>query len=201
MAEKWSVAGEMMETCNCEAACPCLFLGPPTDGDCSALFGWHVEKGSFGDATLDGLNVVLAAYIPGLITDGNWKAALYIDESADDAQKDALTQIFAGQAGGHPAVLASLIGEVLGVKSVPIEIQKEGKRRSLRIPGVAEAEIEAIEGANGAEITLSNVTLELSPSPTQVIARSKKVTYSDYDLQWELSGKSGNYLRFAYESD
>jgi hypothetical protein len=41
-----------------------------------------------------------------------------------------LTQIFSGQAGGHLAGLAPLIGEILGVKPAPIEYRSEGKRRS-----------------------------------------------------------------------
>jgi hypothetical protein len=36
-------------------------------------------------------------------------------------QRDGLMQIFSGQAGGHPAVLASFIGQLLGVKSSVIE--------------------------------------------------------------------------------
>jgi hypothetical protein len=61
-----------------------------------------------------------------------WKVALYVDERANQDQRDALTQIFSGQASGHLASVAPLIGEVLGVKAVPIEYRSEGRRRSLR---------------------------------------------------------------------
>jgi len=199
MAQEWNVTGDMLEACNCEAECPCFFLSPPTEGDCKTIIGWHIDNGKFGDIALDGLNVLFAAYVPGLVSDGNWKAALYLDERANEEQKNALTQIFSGQSGGHPAILGSFIGEVLGVKSVPIEYQAEGKRRSIRIPDIAEADIEAITDANGNLVTLSNPPLQLSPEPTQVISRSKRLSYRDYNLQWDLEGKSGNYLAFAYE--
>ena len=42
-----------------------------------------------------------------------WKVALYVDERANQDQRDALTQIFSGQASGHLASVAPLIGEVL----------------------------------------------------------------------------------------
>src|ERR1700730_8074076 len=46
---------------------------------------------------------------------------IYVDEQANQGRQDALTQIFSGQAGGHLAGLAPLVGEVLGVKAAPIE--------------------------------------------------------------------------------
>jgi hypothetical protein len=130
-----------------------------------------------------------------------WKAALYLDETADQAQNEALTQIFAGQAGGHPAKLGAHIGEVLGVKSVAIDYQANGKRRSIRIAGVAEAEIEAIEGQGGAEVTVENHPLCISPGYPAVTAKSKKLSYQDYGLQWEISEKTGFFSPFTYQGD
>src|SRR5512135_1072165 len=147
MPEKWSLTGTYLETCNCEVGCPCVFLSPPTTGDCTVLVGWHIDKGSHGNVALDGLNVALAVNSPGHMATTKWKAALYFDDKASEAQKNALMQIFTGQAGGHPAVLVSFVGEVLGAKSVGIDYHANGKRRSLKIADVVEAEIEAINGA------------------------------------------------------
>ena len=82
---------------------------------------WHINQGHLGNQSLDGLNVALAPYSPGTMIDGNWQAALYVDEQADDTQLDALVQIFSGQQGGHPAILMSFVSEVLGVKKVKID--------------------------------------------------------------------------------
>src|SRR5499433_3576570 len=65
MAIKWQLAGTYFETCNCEVACPCVFLSAPTTGECTLLVGWHIERGSFDNVPLDGLNVALAAHTPG----------------------------------------------------------------------------------------------------------------------------------------
>jgi len=200
MAEKWNLAGTYFEACNCDVACPCVFLSPPTTGECKALLGWHIDKGSFGDVTLEELNVALYVHSPGNMVEGNWKAALYLDERASDSQKDSLTQIFAGQAGGHLATLASFIGEVLGVKNTPIEYKAEGKCRSLQIPDVAEAEIEALAGQGDAEVTISNHPLAVTPGQTLVVSKSKRVSYNDYGLQLEVSDKNGFYSPFTYQS-
>jgi hypothetical protein len=199
MANKWSITGTYFEACNCETACPCVFLSPPTEGDCRALLGWHIEKGSFGDVSLDGLNVALFINSPGNMEQGKWKVALYVDEKANQEQNDSLTQIYGGQAGGHFATLGALIEAVVGVSSVPIDYQAEGKRRSLRIPNVADAEIEALTGQGGADVNISNHPLAVAPGQTVVAARSKKASYSDHGLQLEVSGKNGFYSPFVYQ--
>ncbi|MBI3680386.1 MAG: DUF1326 domain-containing protein [Acidobacteria bacterium] len=38
-------------------ACPCIFLSPPTEGDCTAVVGWHIDTGNLGAVDLAGLNV------------------------------------------------------------------------------------------------------------------------------------------------
>ncbi len=199
MSEKWTLAGTYFEACNCDAACPCIFLSDPTPGDCKVFVGWHVDKGSSGKVALDGLNVALAVHAPGNMATTKWKAALYFDDKATEAQKNALTQIFTGQAGGHPAVLVSFVGEVLGTKSVGIDYHADGKRRSLKIANVVESEIEAISGAGGADVTVNAPPLSIAPGYAATVAKSKKLSYHDYGLKWEISGKNGFFSPFAYE--
>ncbi len=198
MAEKWNLKGTYFEACNCEAVCPCVVLNAPTQGECTGLVGWHIEKGAFGGVKLDGLNVALAIHSPGHMMEVKWKAALYLDERADEAQTSALTKIFTGQAGGVPGELVPFVGEMLGVKSVPIDYRAEGKRRSLRIAGVAEADIEAIAGQGGADVTLDHVPFTPVPGHPQVVAKSGKLHYRDHGLRWEISGKNGFYSDFSY---
>ena len=87
----WSLKGTYMETCNCDAACPCVFLSDPTQGDCTVVLGWHIEAGKLGGVSLDGLNVAMAVLSPGNMAKVKWKAALYIDETASAEQQQALT--------------------------------------------------------------------------------------------------------------
>lgn len=200
MPQGWDLAGTYFETCNCEVACPCVFHSPPSMGQCTVLVAWHVDRGKFNGVLLNDLNVALAVRSPGNMIQGNWQAALYIDDRATTGQKDALMRIFTGQAGGHPAMLVSLVTQFLGAKSLPIEYQAQGKRRSLRIPGVAEAEIEALSGQGGAEATISGHPLCIAPGHPAVVAKSKRLSYRDYDFRWEISDRNGFYSTFAYQA-
>src|SRR4051794_35848564 len=40
----WSLNGSYFETCNCETSCPCIWLQPPSEGNCTLLMGWHIES-------------------------------------------------------------------------------------------------------------------------------------------------------------
>jgi hypothetical protein len=196
----WRVSGIYAEACSCDAVCPCTLLGAPTKGYCQALVAWHIEDGRYGETQLAGLNALLAVSAPDRMTKGNWKVALYLDERATPEQGDALAGIFSGKAGGHLARIAPLIGQVLGVKAVPIFFDAQPKRRRFYIPGTAQAEIAAIEGAGGGEATIRGAPATLAPGQTQVLSRSIQVNYSDYGLSWELTEKNGFYAPFAYAS-
>lgn len=199
MDNQWKVAGTYFEACNCEAACPCVFTGPPTEGDCNALIGWHVDQGSFDGTRLDGLNAALFAHTPGHMLETKWQVALYVDERASEAQRDALTSIFSGAAGGPLAALAPLIGEVLGVRSAAIDYRSDGRQRALTIAQVADMEVEAIEGQGGAEVTIANMPITPVPGHPAVVCRSKRLNFHDHGFDVEVSKKNGFYSPFSYQ--
>ena len=196
----WSLSGTYFESCNCDTACPCVFLSEPTEGECTVLVGWHIEKGNADEVALDGLNVALALKSPGHMAQVPWTVALYLDERADGKQSAALTRIFTGRAGGHPERLASHIGDVLGISSVAIEFEADGRRRSLRIGDVGSVEIEAIEGQQGEPVTVTGHPLCIAPGYPAVAARSTRLDYHDHGLDWELSEKNGLFSPFVYEA-
>jgi hypothetical protein len=106
----WRLEGDYFDGCNCKSICPCVFALIPTEGDCKGLAAWHIEKGHFTTGTnndtnnnkddiesinLANLNVIIAVHAPGhMFTGPKWKIALYLDEKANNDQKDALTKIF-----------------------------------------------------------------------------------------------------------
>ncbi|HXZ49324.1 MAG TPA: DUF1326 domain-containing protein [Usitatibacter sp.] len=200
MAEAWKVGGTYFESCNCAAACPCVFLSAPTEGQCTVLLAWHIDKGSFGRVALDGLNAALLAHSPGHMMKTKWKVALYLDESANAEQQKALGAIFSGQAGGHLAALGPLIGEVMGAKPVRIEYAAAGKTRRMRIPKLAEMEIEALEGQGGADVTIENHPFTAVPGEPAVVGTSKKLSVHDHGISLDISGRNGFYSAFAYHS-
>ncbi|KRR26282.1 hypothetical protein CQ14_01845 [Bradyrhizobium lablabi] len=194
----WNVKGRFMESCNCEAMCPCVVGNAPTVGMCTVLLGYHIETGRKGDVTLDGLNVVRMNFSPSHMTKGNWRGAFYIDERANPAQREALSAIFSFKPGGAFAAQAGMVAEVLGVKFVPITFESKGRQWKLAIAGIGDADIAAIEGRDGKEISVENLRAYGFPI---VAAKSTHTAYKDFDLQWEISGKSGFYsTSFAFSS-
>ena len=200
-ATKWNLSGTYFESCDCEIACPCIFLSAPSteEGDCNVLIVWDIESGNFGDTDLSGLNVAMAAHAPGLMIDGNWKVALYLDEGANESQQAALTQVFGGQVGGVFEIFAGFISEILGVSSASIEYKSQGKSRSVTVGNIAEASIEAIEGLEGSDVTVSGNPLGVVPGVPVVVSRSSVNTFEDHDMKWDVSGKNGYYSAFSYE--
>lgn len=194
----WNLKGQYFESCNCEAACPCVFLSPPTEDDCTVLVGWHIDQGEFDGTGLDGLNVAMAVHSPGHMAKVQWRAALYFDDRASEPQSHALATVFSGRAGGHPARLATHIGEVLGAGPASIEFETQGKRTSMRIADIADVAIAASSGQGDAEITVENHPLAISPGFPAVVSRSEHLTYDDHGMQWELAKKSGFYSPFEY---
>ena len=195
----WRLQGRYFETCNCEVACPCVWLQPPTEGECKLLVAWHIEDGHLEDVRLDGLNVALACHATEKMINGGWSAALYLDERAGDRQIEALTRIFTGQVGGHLGVLIGFVGNVWGIHKVAIQYHEEGDRRSLTIPEIAEAEIQSIQGLTGGDALIDNPPLCVVTSHPSIVAKSTRYRYSDHEQNWEFSERNGYHSAFIYQ--
>ncbi len=202
MTEKnWKIEGDYFEACNCDTICSCIVLENPDQGECDLTVAWHIDKGQFDNTSLDGLNVAAIFHTPGnMLTGPKWKAALYLDDRATKEQADALGKIYLGKAGGFFEVIAGFIGELAGVRRVPIKFEADGKRRrTLQIPSTIDVTIEGLEGADKSkEVTVSNMPLYAAPGFAAVVAKSTKNSYSDHGMKWDNSGKNGFYSKFAY---
>lgn len=75
--------------------------------------------------------------------------AWHVDEGASGEQSGALGAIFSGQAGGHLANVAPLIGTVAGVWPAPISFERSGTVRRLKVGEFAQAEVAEIVGMDG----------------------------------------------------
>jgi hypothetical protein len=199
-APAWSLRGEYFENCNCTVACPCIFsaaapfTSSPTEGACEVAFAFHLDEGTFGDVALNGLNVGMIARTPGPMIEGNWTVALYVDERADQRQQEALQAIFAGAAGGVMGGFAPLIGEVLGVKAVPIDYRVEGKRRSVEIPDIMQLAVRPVPSIAGEDQEMVAINAHpFAPAGVAMAVGEDGSTWSDYGLRWDNSGRNGHY--------
>ncbi len=202
--QQWSLSGEYFENCNCDVVCPCeispggFLTAMPDNGDCNVVLVFHVNGGQYGNVDLSGLTAILAAHAPGVMGEGNWSAALYLDAKGSEEQQQALRAIFGGHAGGPPAVLTPLIGQVAGVKSLPIEYRNEGKQRSARMDGVLDANIQAVPAAVPDAVVIKLNANPLFPGQDWVQAYGTQTTYTDYDFQWDNTGKCADYAKFEW---
>ena len=203
---RWQLTGDYFANCGCDVVCPCLLSsGPfmsakPTQGVCEIAFVYHVEHGSYGDLTLDGLNAIVVARAPGPMGEGNWTVAVYVDDRADEAQQQALQAIFTGAAGGPPGGLAVLVSTVLGVKTVPIHFSKAGKRRAVEVPGVLQLAVHATPGLDPEkEVWIPNAH-PFAPEGMALAVGEEGNVWTDYGMRWDNSGKFGDYASIKWSN-
>ena len=142
----WTLKGSYVETCSCELMCPCnlSFDHGATYDFCRATLVFHLREGDVDGTDISGLRIAFIIDTPKVMTEGNWRMGIFVDEQATDEQADKLVQIFSGQLGGPMAGLAPLVGEMLGVERVKIELHDDGLRHSVRIGDAIDFEVEDI---------------------------------------------------------
>jgi hypothetical protein len=142
----WSLRGSYVETCSCELMCPCnLSLDHGATYDfCRVTLVFNIREGQVDGCDIGGCKVAAIADTPKVMTEGNWRLGVFIDEQASDEQFEKLVQVFSGQLGGPMAALGPLIGEMLGVERAAIEVRDDGLRHSVRVADVIDFEIEDI---------------------------------------------------------
>ena len=188
----WHLNGDFLELCNCEVACPCVMVGndaTPTEGFCDGGFIWHIEHGEFDGVALDGLNFAFLHHAPGRMSEGNWTAAVYVDERSDERQREALVEILSGKHGGPMENYMALTGNFLGIKYVPIDYKIDRRTRSVSIPAILDFSVEGLmKPAFEAPIRLENIRGWV---PWMSLARGTKGTYADHGLHFENTGRNG----------
>jgi hypothetical protein len=97
---QWRIETEYVQSCNCDYGCPCNFNALPTYGNCEALLGYRILKGTFEDIKLDGVVFAWWLWWPDAIHLGNGIGQLYVDKKASPDQVKAIEEIISGRHGG-----------------------------------------------------------------------------------------------------
>ena len=210
MAEvsSWRLAGDWFDVCRCRVPCGCSFAQAPDEGECNGILAWHIREGNYDDVSLDGLNVVMVGSFEGNIwarEAKNSAAGFFLDERADERQREALQTIFAGQAGGWPAIFASLAEtDVRGLEFAPIdfEIADDLATWSVEIPGKVKGSAEALTGptiAEGARVQLHNAPgAEVGPGQVATWAKAKEDEVDAFGFKWDWAGRSSKHFPFDW---
>jgi hypothetical protein len=204
MTTAWNVTGQYYETCNCDFVCPCVpgqLAVRPTKGDCQFAMAFQIERGSYGAVSLNGLGFIILGLTPAEMGKGNWSVGLIIDARATAEQRDAVTAIASGQAGGPMAALSGLIGKFLGVESAPITFDRQGRTWSIRAANFVDMSATGASGLNPeTELRLQHTGHPAADSFT--LARASRSHIKAFGLAWEdVSGRNnGQYAPFSWKS-
>ena len=188
----WNLDGSYFETCSCDVICPCtasLSLGATYDR-CNVVLVFNVKSGDVEGTDVSGLTVAAVADTPKVMTDGNWRLGVVIDEAASDEQAEKLGGVFSGALGGPMEALGPLVGENLGVERAPIEVNEEGLTHSVRIGDDVDFEIEDIVPFGVETGEPAKITGIFHPAGSELtVAHATRSKINAFGIQYE--GKSG----------
>lgn len=196
----WNLAGSYAETCSCDLMCPCnlSFDHGATYDYCRATLAFSIRAGSVDGVDVSGRKVVVIVDTPKVMTDGNWKVGLYVDQHASDEQFDGLLGVFTGRLGGPMAALTPLIGEMVGAERATIDIDDDGLRHSVRVGNTIEFEIEDIVPfgkEDGRPVKFDGMFHPVGPDLTMAEARRSRI--NAFGIAYE--GKTGvSHANFSW---
>lgn len=202
----WKVSGQYYETCSCDFVCPCVpgqMAVTPTQGTCTFAMAFQIDRGSYGDLSLDSLGFIVLGLTPEAMGKGNWSVGLVTDERASTEQRDAITAIASGSAGGPMSALSGLIGKFLGVESAPIHFEQRGPKWSVKASRFVEMAAEGAMGINPGATEPLHLENTGHPAADRVaLAHASKSHVNALGLTWEdASGKNnGQYAPFSWRS-
>jgi hypothetical protein len=202
----WQIAGDYFETCSCDYVCPCVptnLAGKPTKGHCDFAMVFNIEKGNSDAVKLDGLTFAVIGHAPEVMGKGNWSVGLIIDERASAEQKQAITTIASGQAGGPPAILTGVVGKLLGVESRPIQYKKNGLKRSVSIPKMLEQSCEGVASVADPSQPLY-IDNTMHPANSRLaLAHATESHLHAFGLDWDDStgNNNGHFAPFSWRSN
>jgi hypothetical protein len=131
-----AVSGDYVEARSNEVyTCGCLFSGQMTTAGREAILAWRITRGVYQGTPLAGVKVAavvvgdanLSAY------DGARRTALYVDESASDAQLQAIVALWQRE-------YSQALGKIATVHRVPISFTQQGEAVRLSIPNLVEVQ-------------------------------------------------------------
>jgi len=190
---EWSMQGLEFGNCNCAVGCPCQFNALPTLGHCRAHTFVQIDKGRFGDVTLDGLRWGILGLWPGPIHLGNGTFQAIVDERADARQRAALEAVAHGKE-TEPGkliwqVFSTTVTKVQPTLFKPIELTVDLKARTakVKVAGVVDSSAASIKNPMTGNDHVARVTLPAGFEFTEAefVTADCKAKSGDIDLQFD----------------
>ena len=200
----WQVAGTYVESCNCDAPCPCRRIngvpgGRPTHGICDGALCWEIVKGHADGLDLSGLRVVMGIRFDDDEEGTPWDWRLYLDERGSHEQHRVLEEIWTGRAPGGQVEhfpWAWKPSRLLGVEPAQIELDHTPRRQWFRIRDRVTV---TVAGRYSGDETITCVVPGHEQPGEEVIADELKVTNEDFEFRY--TGVCGFAARFDYAGE
>jgi hypothetical protein len=184
----WNLSGSYFETCSCDVVCPCtasLSLGATRDR-CNVVLVFRIESGDVDGTDVGGLTVAAVADTPKVMSEGNWRLGVVIDAAASDDQAERLGGVFSGALGGPMEALGPLVGENLGVERLPIEVNEDGLKHSIRIGDEVDFEIEDVVPFGSESGEPAKLTGIFHPAGSELnVSRATRSNINAFGIQYE----------------
>ncbi|MGF1552434.1 MAG: DUF1326 domain-containing protein [Paracoccaceae bacterium] len=145
----WMISGPKICGCSCDYGCPCEFNGKPSMGWCQGLEAHRIDKGHFGEVSLDGLIVAAWYRWPGPLHEGGGIVQGIVSAHATEAQREALFKILGGEE-QEPTTVFNIIGSTVETEYDPVfadiefECDVAAATGRFRVPGMLDLAIEPI---------------------------------------------------------
>jgi hypothetical protein len=198
----WSIEGRYFENCSCEVVCPCtasLALGADYDR-CRVALVFHIDSGEIEGVDVSGLTVAAVGDTPKLMTEGNWRLGVLMDEAASDEQAEKLGAVFSGQLGGPMEALGPLVGEQLGMERAAMQFSSENGHHKLVVGDLGQVEIDDVVPfgvESGEPVKLTDV-FHPAASTLTVGKATDASGLSAFGVDLPNAGKSGFSAHFAW---
>jgi hypothetical protein len=164
---------------------------------------FQVDRGSYGNVSLDGLGFIVLGFTPEAMGKGNWSVGLITDERASVEQRDAIAAIASGAAGGPMSALSGLIGKFLGVESASIIFDRKGEKWSVKASNLVDMAAEGAKGINPNATEPLHFDNTGHPAADRfALAHASKSQVNALGLTWsDATGKNnGQYAPFSWQS-
>ena len=198
----YHLEGRLLEVCNCRVLCPCWIGEDPDFGTCDTIVAWRFDKGTIDGVDVAGHTIAMIAHVPGNILQGNWRAAVYLDDKVSPAQEQAILNVYTGKLGGPVGELAKLVGEVVSVEKVALTFDVQGGKGTLKIGDAGYAELEPYTNASGATTTLQDTVFSTVPGAPVFVGKAPRYKSKNDKLGIDLDIKGHNALQstFVFQS-
>ena len=195
--KSYFLKGTLLGACNCDWGCPCNFEEPPTTGFCEGTYVWHVDRGHYAGATLDGSTFAMYNKFPGAVHEGNGTTEVIVDAQLPLDRRPVIESLI--QEVAPFSIFMDLTSNFLGFRYLPFDLRLDGIRSALTIPDILELQLSPMKNPVTGEDEIATLNKPTGfTSKVQELCSALTHRYNHEGMQFDHSGKYGEFSPFEY---